>query len=173
MEEDNKLKLKDEFELREKRLNLAYKILYPAVVAWLAVLYGYSANLGKITPLYCGTLAVLTVSIANILFYLIGEFKCLRITTVVKEETKNDSDTKFVGIWDAFSMSLVVAVLLAFANMAWPVIISQWSISIAFLIGYITYEISRKIKNRLLGVTIRNMVMTLMVYAFFAVIQLV
>ena len=45
--------IKAEFELREKRLKLVYKILYVAVALWAALFVAYTSAGNNVFPLYC------------------------------------------------------------------------------------------------------------------------
>lgn len=71
--------IKAEFELREKRLKLVYKILYVGVALWAALFVAYATTEKTVLPLYCGFLSALTAAILNILYYIFGELRCMKI----------------------------------------------------------------------------------------------
>ena len=78
MEKENRIDdIKAEFELREKRLKLVYKILYVAVALWAALFVSYATTEKSALPLYCGFLSALTAAILNILYYIFGELRCM------------------------------------------------------------------------------------------------
>ena len=65
--------IKAEFELREKRLKLIYKILYVAVALWAALFVAYTSAGNNVFPLYCGFL----VLPEHLLFWLLPELMML------------------------------------------------------------------------------------------------
>ena len=86
--------IKAEFELREKRLKLVYKILYVAVALWAALFVAYATTEKPVLPLYCGFLSALTAAILNILYYIFGELRCMKIYAPAADESKVEADSK-------------------------------------------------------------------------------
>lgn len=81
------LPIKEEFELREKRLKLVYKILYVAAALWgivfLAYVSEFSSNpeqLLKTAPLYCFLHALSSVVVLSIVSYAFRELQCMKIS---------------------------------------------------------------------------------------------
>ena len=105
--------IKAEFELREKRLKLVYKILYAAVALWAALFVAYTSAGNNVFPLYCGFLSALTAAILNIIYYIFGELRCMKIYTPAADESKVEADSKFVEIWSTFGLGVIIATLLA------------------------------------------------------------
>ena len=104
--------IKAEFELREKRLKLVYKILYVAVALWAALFVAYATTEKPVLPLYCGFLSALTAAILNILYYIFGELRCMKIYAPAADESKVEADSKFVEIWNSFGLGVSIAALL-------------------------------------------------------------
>ena len=80
------LSIKEEFELREKRLKLVYKILYVAAALWGIVFLAYVSEFSnnpeqllKTAPLYCFLLALSSVVILSIVSYAFRELQCMMI----------------------------------------------------------------------------------------------
>ena len=104
--------IKAEFELREKRLKLVYKILYVAVALWAALFVAYTSAGNNVFPLYCGFLSALTAAILNIIYYIFGELRCMKIYTPAADESKVEADSKFVEIWNSFGLGVSISALL-------------------------------------------------------------
>lgn len=164
--------LKDEFELRERRLKLVYRILYIVVAVWAALFVSYASSLSKSVPLYCGLLSALTTSILNILYYIFYELRCMKIYMSAENAIKELADNRFLEIWDTFGLSLCLSIFLAILNLFFPSIINKWSISIAIFISMIAIGINSFLKNVKVKMLIRNIATSIICYAFFAVTQL-
>ena len=112
MEKENRIDdIKAEFELREKRLKLVYKILYVAVALWAALFVSYTTTEKSALPLYCGFLSALTAAILNILYYIFGELRCMKIYAPAADESKVEADSKFVEIWNSFGLGVSISAL--------------------------------------------------------------
>ena len=112
LEKENRIDdIKAELELREKRLKLVYKILYVAVALWAALFVAYATTEKTVLPLYCGFLSALTAAILNILYYIFGELRCMKIYTPAADESKVEADSKFVEIWNSFGLGVSISAL--------------------------------------------------------------
>lgn len=129
MEKENRIDdIKAEFELREKRLKLVYKILYVAVALWAALFVAYATTEKTVLPLYCGFLSALTAAILNILYYIFGELRCMKIYTPAADESKVEADSKFVEIWNSFGLGVSISALLTLIHTSLPAIINIVSV---------------------------------------------
>lgn len=165
--------IKAEFELREKRLKLVYKILYVAVALWAALFVAYAAAERNVLPLYCGFLSALTAAILNILYYIFGELRCMKIYTPAAVESKEEADSKFVEIWNTFGLGVAIAAFLTLLHSSFPAIITI--VSVWIIVGATTMLLavnSLLIKGKA-NVIIRNMATPVLCYAFFSVAQIV
>ena len=157
LEKENRIDdIKAEFELREKRLKLVYKILYVAVALWAALFVSYTTTEKSALPLYCGFLSALTAAILNILYYIFGELRCMKIYAPAADESKVEADSKFVEIWNSFGLGVsIVSVWIVVGVTAVLLAINSWFI-----------------KGKANPI-IRNMTTPVLCYAFFAVAQIV
>ena len=165
--------IKAEFELREKRLKLVYKILYVGVALWAALFVAYTSAGNNAFPLYCGFLSALTAAILNILYYIFGELRCMKIYTPAADESKVEADSKFVEIWNTFGLGVIISTLLALLHTSFPAIIniaSIWIVVVITTVLLVANDILIKGKANLI---IRNMTTPVLCYAFFAVAQIV
>lgn len=174
LEKENRIDdIKAEFELREKRLKLVYKILYVAVALWAALFVAYATTEKTVLPLYCGFLSALTAAILNILYYIFGELRCMKIYTPAADESKVEADSKFVEIWSTFWLGVIISTLLALLHTSFPAIIniaSIWIVVVITTVLLVANDILIKGKANLI---IRNMATPVLCYAFFAVAQIV
>ena len=174
LEKENRIDdIKAEFELREKRLKLVYKILYVAVALWAALFVAYATTEKTVLPLYCGFLSALTAAILNIIYYIFGELRCMKIYTPAADESKVEADSKFVEIWSTFWLGVIISTLLALLHTSFPAIIniaSIWIVVVITTVLLVANDILIKGKANLI---IRNMATPVLCYAFFAVAQIV
>ena len=165
--------IKAEFELREKRLKLVYKILYVGVALWAALFVAYTSAGNNVFPLYCGFLSALTAAILNIIYYIFGELRCMKIYAPAADESKVEADSKFVEIWNTFGLGVIISTLLALLHISFPAIIniaSIWIVVVITTVLLVANDILIKGKANLI---IRNMATPVLCYAFFAVAQIV
>lgn len=165
--------IKAEFELREKRLKLVYKILYVGVALWAALFVAYTSAGNNVFPLYCGFFSALTAAILNIIYYIFGELRCMKIYTPAADESKVEADSKFVEIWSTFWLGVIISTLLALLHTSFPAIIniaSIWIVVVITAMLLVANDILIKGKANLI---IRNMATPVLCYAFFAVAQIV
>lgn len=119
MSEDKKLSVKEEFELREKRLKLVYKILYVLAALWIALFISLpSIGLDvEFSAMYSFLLAVLSCYIISIVKYALRELSCMKISGKSTETEKAYADESFADIWRNCIIILAVGALLMLATM--------------------------------------------------------
>ena len=167
--------LKDDFELREKRLKLIYKILYVLAAIWGAMIIAITTAEKGVLPIFSGIISVVTTAIINILYYIFGELRCMKIYQPATDDEKDSADNKFVDIWNTFVVTVVTTFAMALANTAFPEYINTTVIMIAMFISsfaltslvYLKDKKHNKAKN-----LIRNIAVPVLCYAFFAILQL-
>ena len=166
--------IKAEFELREKRLKLVYKILYVGVALWAALFVAYATTEKTVLPLYCGFLSALTAAILNILYYIFGELRCMKIYAPAADESKVEADSKFVEIWNSFGLGVSISALLTLIHTSFPAIINIVSVWIVVGVTAVLLVINSWFIKGKANPIIRNMTTpVLLCYAFFAVAQIV
>lgn len=116
------LTLKDEFELREKRLKLVYKILYVLVALWISLFVSLtSAGAEKaMVAMYSFFFSIFTLYIVNITKYVLKELSCLKISNGPSERERVYADVAFSNIWRNFSIIGVTAAGVLLAAMYIP-----------------------------------------------------
>lgn len=182
VDSEAKLSLEKEFELREKRLKLTYKILYVVAVGWAGLLLAY-INIEKTEKMLCGgMLAILTTLLFRIFSYVFHEFRCLNVFEDTDDQTKEMTDYKFQDIWNGFGLSCFIAVLLVTLNAVVPNFITIWTLGLATGVGSFVLlvrsclslflpERMKKVK-RWIDIVAYNVVIPALCYAFFAIDQL-
>ncbi len=165
--------MKEEFELREKRLNLVYKILYVLAALWAAIFISYIQNPGNTAPVYCCFLAILTTSISNILSFIFGELKCLRISLDTDPKTKNIADMRFIGIWETFSYSLSVSIVVLWINLTFPSVVTKLSLLVFMTVSALADGVINNIDfaNSKVKLNIHSLLLPVICYSFFALVQ--
>ena len=178
----NKISVEKEFELREKRLKLTYKILYVVAVGWAVLLLVYMKSV-SIEKMICnGILTILTVLLINILSFVFHEFRCLNIFQSTDDKTKELTDHKFQNIWNGFGLSCFISIGLVMLNIAYPTFINTWTIGISMSIGSVlmiirscfTIFLPARIKKvkRTADNVFNVIVLPILCYMFFAIDQL-
>ncbi len=165
--------IKAEFELREKRLKLVYKILYVAVALWAALFVAYATTEKTVLPLYCGFLSTLTAAILNILYYIFGELRCMKIYAPASDESKEDADSKFVEIWNSFGLGASISAFLTLLHTSFPAIINIVSVWVFVCVMTILLTVNSLFIKGKANLIIRNMATPALCYAFFSVAQIV
>lgn len=168
---------KDEFELRERRLNLVYKILYIfaislGVTSLIAVKYidKNPVEVKSAIPLFCFLLSFLIVSLIYIIYYIFSELKCMKINESIKPEDKQQADKDFENIGIVLSISLLFSAILFFLNIPISnfilfIIVGIFTALVISITLYIIYK--KKNKNiKLLFFIFINM-LTLSAYLIF------
>lgn len=110
---------KDEFELRERRLKLVYKILYIFAISWGVIFLNAvkyinenPVEIKSTIPLFCFLLSFLIVSLIYIIYYIFSELKCMKINESIKAEDKQQADKDFENIGIVLSISLLFSIIL-------------------------------------------------------------
>ena len=109
----------------------------------------------------------------NIIYYIFGELRCMKIYTPAADESKVEADSKFVEIWSTFWLGVIISTLLALLHISFPAIIniaSIWIVVVITTVLLVANDILIKGKANLI---IRNMATPVLCYAFFAVAQIV
>ena len=128
-----------------------------------------------VLPIFSGIISVVTTAIINILYYIFGELRCMKIYQPATDDEKDSADNKFVDIWNTFVVTVVTTFAMALANTAFPEYINTTVIMIAMFISsfaltslvYLKDKKHNKAKN-----LIRNIAVPVLCYAFFAILQL-
>ncbi len=109
---------KDEFELRERRLKLVYKILYILAISWGVIFLNAvkyidenPVEVKSTIPLFCFLLSFLSVGATSILSYTFRELKCMKINEKNTNEDKQKANTLFVRIWQEISLSIFFSLI--------------------------------------------------------------
>lgn len=82
--------IQQEFDLREKRLKLVYKILYLVAIAWGILLISFMKieTHTESSAGYCGLLTITSIYLAAIVKYILKELSCMKITEYIPEEER-------------------------------------------------------------------------------------
>ncbi len=115
---NNNMPIKDEFELREKRLKLVYRILYVAAILWVAIIYTMTKTIitVDVASFYVFLLSASSVFIIRIVKYALAELRCMKISEQNSDTVKNEAETRYNYIWSLFGLSLVVHAMLLLIN---------------------------------------------------------
>ena len=154
-------------------MKLVYKIFYVAVALWAALFVAYASAEKNILPLYCGFLSALTTAILNIIYYIFGELRCMKICTPPPKECKEDADRKFMEILDTFTISVFVVIALSLLNALFPAVISAVLIGVTIVVMSILLAVNAIYVKGKANLIIRNASTPVLCYAFFAVTQIV
>ena len=76
--------IQQEFDLREKRLKLVYKILYLVAIASFMKIETHTESSAG----YCGLLTITSIYLAAIVKYILKELSCMKITEYIPEEER-------------------------------------------------------------------------------------
>lgn len=165
-------KIEKEFNLRERRLKLVYRILYIVVAMWLTLLISYISITNKEAPIYCGVLAFLTTFVIDILYYIFSELRCMKIREQADEAERKLADNKFLEIWDFFGFLLVFSFVLVIFDMYFPKMINKWSTVIVIVVGSSILSAITFIKDTKIKSILRNVIILIIFYFFFAAAQI-
>lgn len=154
-----------DFEIREKRIGIIFKVVY-VIAAILATLFLYIREdvSESVATLYAGITSFLFWTLMNLLFYVINELKCLRIgvNTINKQLfsiTENSYSFIFtyfyVGIY--FHLALILGVGLFGNYLTYSIMqyLIAWSVVLAAVVGNLSQqnEIIKIISRLLYSVT--------------------
>ncbi len=115
------LSIEKEFELREKRIKLVYKILYAIVAFWGITFWSLiSSDTSKtLVPIYSFILSVATLYIVSIIKYSLNELSCMRVHDKASEYEKSTTELSFVNIWQNATLPLIIGAITMFFNVAY------------------------------------------------------
>lgn len=176
---ENALTLEEEFDLRERRLKLIYKILYVVAVGLGVIFVSYAEQPTRNSPIYCGILAVLVSFLVNLLSFIFSEFRCIKICGKTDNETKNNAEQNFSCIWNSLAKSALVSLILTIVNILLiqytSLPISEWFV--AFPIGIALGILSivcffYKGNNKAKEIT-KSISIPIICYCMFAIVQTV
>lgn len=110
----NQLSIKEEFELREKRLKLVYKILYVIAALWAVMFLSIPSMEFNVTyaAIYSCFLSILTIYILKIVQYALQELACMKISQNATNEEKKNAENLFSEIWKTAILVLLIALML-------------------------------------------------------------
>ena len=110
--------IQQEFDLREKRLKLVYKILYLVAIAWGILLISFMKieTHTESSAGYCGLLTITSIYLAAIVKYILKELSCMKITEHTPEEESKNVDISYANIWKNALKILVGACALTILN---------------------------------------------------------
>ena len=133
-DKENSLSIKEEFELREKRLKLVYRVLYVAAALWATIILTITKEQIKeaAIPFYAFLLSATSVFIIRIIKYALAELKCMKIAERNSESLRNEAETSYGYIWSLFGLSLIVSGVLLFIHIMWTDIFNTNVLTIAF-----------------------------------------
>ena len=105
-----KISIEKEFELREKRIKIVYKILYVVAAVWGISFLSLITSETKVesAPIYALVLSVCTLYIINILKYALNELACMRIHNDATEFEKRTAEFSYTNIWKKSSLPLLI-----------------------------------------------------------------
>lgn len=129
----NNLSTKDEFDLRERRLKLVYKVLYVAAALWAVIILSLTKEqiTTGVVPFYSFLLSSSSVFIIRIIKYALTELRCMRIADKSSIDLKDEAETSYSYIWSLFGLSLAVSGILLFVHIICPLVFSAMVLTIA------------------------------------------
>ncbi len=148
--------LKIEFELREKRLKLVYRVLYVTVVLWASsIIFIETKEMSnEMIPFFTFILALTSVLIIRIVKYVLVELRCMRLRKDIEINIENDAETQYDYIWSFFGLSLCILLILLMFNFVKPelfnLLVLKWVFGIcsfiytAFTIRELVFLITKK-----------------------------
>lgn len=172
------LSIKEEFELREKRLKLVYKILYVAAALWGIVFLAYVSEFSnnpeqllKTAPLYCFLLALSSVVILSIVSYAFRELQCMKISQKSTGLEKERADTAFVNIWKTFVFAVFIAAVLMIVHLWFPTImVNAYTIGVALsLLTILKLVVEFRVKSVKVNLFVNASANTIAAYGIFLI----
>jgi hypothetical protein len=130
----NNLSTKDEFDLRERRLKLVYKVLYVAAALWAVIILSLTKEqiTTGVVPFYSFLLSSSSVFIIRIIKYALTELRCMRIADKSSNDLKDEAETSYSYIWSLFGLSLVVSGIILFVHIVCPLVFNANVLTISF-----------------------------------------
>lgn len=183
---NKKIDREKDFELRERRLKLVYKILYILVAAWAVLFIMFMKTDVKTESdmaAYCFLLAVISLYLVMIIKFIIRELSCLKIGGEVSNEEKEQTELTYKNIWNNLLVVLLTGIVLCFVNVwTWEMFISEKNrvmvriiLSIFLVIGAIIYFLVPHFKdkwknNKINKQWIQSIFSTIFSYSLFAIL---
>ena len=165
-----KLSLEKEFELREKRLNLVYKVLYVAAAIWISVFNILMKRNVETMIVSCGLVSMVTVFIGAILRYVSAELRCLKIYQVDSDEQQKSVEDRYQEIWTILAISACASAMLMLLGSALLEYITTDMIMWGMLILGVLLYLTRLFKSRYIQekrVFFNGIIITVMCFGFF------
>nr|DAW21207.1 MAG TPA: hypothetical protein [Caudoviricetes sp.] len=183
---NKKIDREKDFELRERRLKLVYKILYILVAAWAGLFIMFMKTDVKTESdmaAYCFLLTVISLYLVMIIKFIIRELSCLKIGSEVSHEEKEQTELAYKNIWNNLLVVLLTGIVLCFVNVwTWEMFISEKNrvmvriiLSIFLVIGAIIYFLVPHFKdkwknNKINKQWIQSIFSTIFSYSLFAIL---
>ncbi len=183
---NKKIDREKDFELRERRLKLVYKILYILVAAWAVLFIMFMKTDVKTESdmaAYCFLLTVISLYLVMIIKFIIRELSCLKIGSEVSHEEKEQTELAYKNIWNNLLVVLLTGIVLCFVNVwTWEMFISEKNrvmvriiLSIFLVIGAIIYFLVPHFKdkwknNKINKQWIQSIFSTIFSYSLFAIL---
>lgn len=183
---NKKIDREKDFELRERRLKLIYKILYILVAAWAVLFIMFMKTDVKTESdmaAYCFLLAVISLYLVMIIKFIIRELSCLKIGSEVSNEEKEQTELAYKNIWNNLLVVLLTGIVLCFVNVwTWEMFISEKNrvmvriiLTMLFVIGAIIYFLVPHFKdkwknNKINKQWIQSIFSTIFSYSLFAIL---
>ena len=151
----NNISVKDEFELREKRLKLVYRVLYVAAALWAVIMLSLTkANITiEVVPFYAFLLSATSIFIIRIIKYALLEFRCMKIYAKSNDAPKDEAEISYDYIWSLFGLSLAIAAALLITHIKWA---SAFSTSVSLVVFIVCGSITLMFNIIDLVAVIRN-----------------
>jgi hypothetical protein len=170
----DEINVKAEFDLREKRLGLVYKILYVSAAVWISLMLSFVKNIDfNNAPVYCALLSLTTVFIICIGRYVFGELRCLQVSSVVDKKLKETADKRFSDIWNSIGFYAILAGIFMYVQTLFPTIFTRTFVMIYLSVGGVGSGISPFLKNDNFRIIVNSSCCMLACYSFFALCQVI
>mgnify|MGYP000026652550 FL=1 len=177
--------IQKEFDLREKRLKLVYKILYLVAIAWGILLISFMKieTHTESSAGYCGLLTITSIYLASIVKYILKELSCMKITEYIPEEERKNVDILYANIWKNALKILVSACALMILNIwLWEIFSRrenqktvQMILSVFFVlcIGWFIYSACKKNSKNKVFSEINIYIPVFFAYSIYAMLMIV
>ena len=168
-----KLELKEEFELREKRVNLMYKVLYVAAAIWISLMNFVAKKQvdASSASIFVFLLSLITAISVEILQYAFFELRCMKIKERASEEMSEKAEKLYDNIWKNFGEQFFMLLFIMFFHIYFvkflTLNISVITFSALTFISTISYMIKSTHENSKLAKEVFLFVLLLTVYFFY------
>ncbi|MBQ7915666.1 MAG: hypothetical protein IJ315_02615 [Firmicutes bacterium] len=119
---NNKFDEEKNFDLREKRLKLVYKILYVVAAVYVGGILSINddAVTQAIVPAYTAFFATASLLILKIIKYVHLELQCMKIGGDIKESIFRETEEMYENIWKSLGLELALIVEWMIFNVICP-----------------------------------------------------